>query len=474
MLKYSLDSDQKALEINLNEKIYGTFAEIGAGQEVARYFFKVGAAAGTIAKTMSAYDKVYSDEIYGTEEKKRYVCESRLVKMLDHEYRLLDDRLSDYRPNTNFFVFANTVSTLNFHRTVTGHGWMGLRFQLSPDSPPNDLILHVRLLDNSTSQQQSAIGILGVNMIYACYNYANDPEKMIKSLMEQIHRRVNIDMVRLSGPDFDVDNRLVSYWMVKHNLSNIALFNEQGHNIHPSEFLYKQYLMLIRGNFRPLTLVGCDLIQKAYDQFRNEEEVEEGKSHLILEILYKADRAYEDEKDFLERVYILNRLGYKILLSNCTYREEVITYLSKYKIKKIGIGLGSRKVEKLISEKYEQFKNDRLLTEFGKLFRNNTTLYVYPSLKKSTGELFQVENLRIPEGAKYIYKHLQEAGYIKGIKVYTPENLSIHSKDVRNDMLKNGKYWTTCVLPEVKDMILANKWLKVGTEEDWKCADEEA
>ena len=209
--RQSLETEQKALEINLDDRVYGTFAEIGAGQEVARYFFQVGAAAGTIAKTMSAYDKVYSDEIYGPEPNGRYVCESRLYKMLDHEFELMETRLKHERPNTNFFAFADTVAAMNFSKTIKGEGWLGLRFQLKPGGKTNDLVIHVKMLDNDNKLQQQAIGVLGVNLLYGVYRYSHDVEILIQSLMDSLHGRVSIDMIRLSGGNFkDIDNHLLT------------------------------------------------------------------------------------------------------------------------------------------------------------------------------------------------------------------------------------------------------------------------
>ena len=244
--RQSLETEQKALEINLDDKIYGTFAEIGAGQEVARYFFQVGAAAGTIAKTMSAYDKVYSDEIYGPEPMGRYVCESRLYKMLDHEFELMETRLKLERPNTCFFAFADTVAAINFSKTITGEGWLGLRFQLKPGGKTNDLVIHVKMLDNDNKLQQQAAGVLGVNLIYAIFRYNNDVETMLQSLMDSLHGRVSVDMIRLSGPDFkDIDNRLLSLWLIKHKMSDVAMFGPDKRNVHPSEFMYKKNLLVV-------------------------------------------------------------------------------------------------------------------------------------------------------------------------------------------------------------------------------------
>ena len=235
MALQALETEQKALEINLDDNIYGTFAEIGAGQEVARYFFQVGAAAGTIAKTISAYDKVYSDKIYGLETSGRYVCESRLYKMLDHEYDLMIERLENQRPNANFFVFADTIAAINYTKTIKGDGWLGLRFQLSPNGQPNDIVLHVKMLDNDNHLQQQAIGVLGVNLIYGCYKYHENPEMLIQSLMDGLHGRVAIDMLRLSGPNFEeVDNRWLCLMLVKHGLSDVAMFGPDGRSVHLS------------------------------------------------------------------------------------------------------------------------------------------------------------------------------------------------------------------------------------------------
>lgn len=259
-MQRKLDTDQKALEVNLNQKIYGTFAEIGAGQEVARYFFKVGAAAGTIAKTMSAYDKTYSDCIYGDELTGRYVCESRLYKMLDHEYELLIKRLSEKRPGSLFFAFSDTISALNFHRTNIGHGWMGIRFQTREGGPANDLVVHARMMDNDPQLQAKAIGILGVNMVYACFYFLNDINQFVKSLQDYLKGRVVIDMIRISGPDFDhLDNRLLNYLLVQNGLADVAMFSAEGDSLHASEKYYKRPTMVIRGTYKPPTIVTEDV-----------------------------------------------------------------------------------------------------------------------------------------------------------------------------------------------------------------------
>ena len=151
----------KALRINLNENIYGTFAEIGAGQETVRNFFRAGGASGTIAKTISAYDKDFSDAIYGVEEDGRYVTEDRLKKMLTHEMNLIEQRiLREKHPNKIYFAYANTVATIDFAKKYKGHGWVGIRFQTNPDEPYSEIILHIRFHETEALLQQHTLGIL--------------------------------------------------------------------------------------------------------------------------------------------------------------------------------------------------------------------------------------------------------------------------------------------------------------------------
>ncbi len=376
-----LDTDQKALEINLDEHIYGTFAEIGAGQEVARIFFKVGAAAGTIAKTMSAYDKVYSDEIYGAEPTGRYVCQPRLYKMLNHEYQLLEQRLQRQKPETNFFVFADTVAALDFRRTVSGHGWLGIRFQLDPDGAPNDLVLHVKLLDRDAQQQASAIGILGVNVVYACYRYADDPETLVRSLIDGLKGRVVVDMIRLTGPDFQhLDNRYLSLLLVQYGLTEVAMFGPDGQNVHGSEFLYRKALMVARGHYKPPTLVSIDAIQSSFAQFIAEPDVDENKAHILCELTLDTlqENGMISKTDFLDRARALGAIGQSVIVSNCENHQRLINYLSDFRISRLGLVMGAHELLDIITETYFENKDDNLLVAFGELLHRE-----YPDLRLS-------------------------------------------------------------------------------------------
>ncbi len=451
-----LETDQKALEINLNTKVYGTFAEIGAGQEVARYFFQVGAAAGTIAKTMSAYDKVYSDQIYGVEPTGRYVCESRIHKMMDHEYELMVDRLRHDRPDTNFFVFADTIAAINYSRTIPGNGWMGLRFQLDPaSSKHNDLLLHVRMLDNDNQLQQQAIGILGVNMIYAVYHYYDDPETLVLSLLDGLKGRISIDMIVLEGQNFTVDNRLLSLWLVKHGLTNITMFDPRGRSIHPSEFLYRKSVMVVRGSFRPITLVNEDMLKAGYHQFRESEGIEPTKSFLLTELTLDNLQASAElnERDFLHRATLLNELGQTVVISNYGRYSDLINYLSLYKVNPVGIVLGVNELLQMISQRYHDNQDGRLLAAFGEIFTRNVKLYVYPAQQEGSEDLMTAQNVPIPEGVKFLYKHLLDSGQIVDIHNFHPENLHIYSTNVLH-MIKSGEEgWEKLVPDKVARLI---------------------
>lgn len=455
-MRQLLETEQKALEINLNDKIYGTFAEIGAGQEVARYFFQVGAAAGTIAKTMSAYDKTYSDKIYGEEVSGRYVCEARLYKMLDHEHRLMQTRLANERPDTNFFVFADTVAAINYSRTIKGNGWLGIRFQLKPGTAHNDLVLHVRMLDNDNQLQQQAIGILGVNLIYACYHYSEEPEVMLQSLLDGLRGRVKIDMVRLTGPDFaDLDNRLLSLWMVKNGLTDVAIFGPDRQNLHASEFLYKQHVMLVRGSFRPATLVNMDMIQKSYQQFRNEPKVDPRRCFLLTEITMKnlCSIGELDEQDFLDRAELLNTLGQTVVISDCDQYQNMVAYLTDYRVQQLGIVVGVGELLELINDKYYQNMDGRLLAAFGELFTRNVKFYVYPARQEGSGELITAQNLPIPEGVKFLYQHLRDSRQVADVEGFNSDILHIFSKEVLREIRNAGSGWEEMVPAQVAALI---------------------
>ena len=457
-----LDTDQKALEINLDESIYGTFAEIGAGQEVARIFFKVGAAAGTIAKTMSAYDKIYSDEIYGVEPSGRYVCAPRLYKMLDHEYQLIEQRLQRRKPNTNFFVFADTVAALDYQRTVSGQGWLGLRFQLQPDAPPNDLVLHVKMLDRDPQLQASSIGILGVNIVYACYRHANNPETLIKSLIDGLRGRVVIDLIRITGPDFEtLDNRYLSLLLVQFGLTEVAMFGPDGQNVHGSEFLYRKSLMVARGHYKPPTLVSLDAIQSSFAQFIAEPEVEMSQAHIMCELTLdtlKVDGEIS-KRDFLDRAYALNAIGQSVIVSNCDNHQRLINFLADFKIRKLGLVIGVRELLDIITQKYYQNRDGNLLVAFGELFTRNIRIYVYPALSlENSDQLLTATSMPVPEGITFLYQYLLDSQHIVEVTDYNAGLLHIFPQNVLQMIQEQTEGWEQ-YLPEKISLLIKKEGL---------------
>lgn len=454
-----LETEQKALEINLDNQVYGAFAEIGAGQEVARYFFQVGAAAGTIAKSMSAYDKIVSDDIYGPEPKGRYVCESRLYKMLDHEYQLMENRLRLVRPEQHFFVFADTVAAINYSKTIKGDGWLGLRFQLKHDQAPNDLVLHVRMLDNDNRQQQQAIGILGVNMVYGCYRYNKDPETLLKSLMDNLVGRVMLDLVRLEGPAFgQLDNRLISLWMVKNGLSQVAIFGPDGRGLHASEFLYKKSILIARGSYRPPTLVQNDMIEHAYEQFREETDVDADKTSFLTEITLDNLRSDGDlnERDFMDRVELLCAMKQTVIISNCVQHKSLIAYFADYKVHRIGLALGARKLQNIITETYQN-NPDNLLGAFGELFLRNVRFYVYPARYEGSSDLITCRTLDVPLPIRFLYEHLLENRNIVDVQQFNPYILHIYHKKVLRAIQQGESGWEKKVTDEVARLIKSKR-----------------
>lgn len=449
-------TEQKALEINLDEKIYGTFAEIGAGQEVARYFFQVGGAAGTIAKTMSAYDKIYSDRIYGTEESGRYVCESRIYKMLDHEYNLMYTRLHDQRPGTRFFVFADSISALNYQKTNKGEGWLGVRFQVDPNGEPNDIIIHVKMLDNDNWLQQQAIGVLGVNLIYACFRHFEDADDFIRSLVDNIEDRVSVDMIRASGPDCEhVDDRVLSLKLVTNGLTDVAMFAPSKCNIHASEVLYKKHIMIVRGSYRPATYVNEDMLEKGFSQFKADHKIKDNKAVLLAEVTLDNLRSDGeiDIKDFKDRMDILCGLGQTVIISNCTHHAKLISYFADYKPKKIGLMLGVKVLQNILDLLYNRNQDGKLLSAFGEVFTSRVTLYVYPSMDVSKNEVITCDTMEIPPKITFLYKHLRECNQIEDVRDYNPEILHIFSKEVLSMIRMGMPGWEKMVTPDVYEII---------------------
>jgi hypothetical protein len=456
----NLSTPEKALRINLSKDVYGSFAEIGAGQEVAANFFKVGGASGTVAKTISAYDMKFSDAIYG--QCARYVCEDRLVRMLDHEYPLLAERLPARIKTTRFFAFATTVEALNFKRTNQGHGWVGLRFQLRPMGEPNDCICHVRMHDGDPLQQQLALGVLGVNMLYSCM-FVRDPEDILMSLLDGLGpRRMEVDMFRLSGPDFaHVDNRLMALKLVKDGLTKAAMFGPDGDVMQPSDELYKKNLLVLRGRFRPPTHVNLDMLEVTRKQFEKEPDVDPSKVMEIAELTLNdlSPDGKVDENDFLHRAEILCSLGQNVLISNYYEHYRLVDYLSKITMgKKIGIAMGVYALEKVFDEKTYEGLRGGILECFASLFGSNVKIYVYPAWKKNTKELLTLEHFegQLPANLRNLFRFLMDHDKLANVAGANTSHLHIVSDDVLSMIRKGDARWEDCVPDKVRDAVKTN------------------
>ncbi|GHA31359.1 hypothetical protein GCM10007103_11190 [Salinimicrobium marinum] len=442
----------KALRINLNENIYGTFSEIGAGQETVRNFFRAGGASGTIAKAMSAYDKDFSDAIYGIEEDKRYVTEERLKKMLSHETTLIEQRISrEKHPNKLFFTYANTVATIDFAKKYKGHGWVGIRYQVHPEEDYNEIILHVRFHENDARLQQNTLGILGVNLIYGAYYKYDNPKKLLRYLYDHIDKdQIEIDTINFSGPRFEkVDNRLMSLQLVKNGMTDAVMFAPDGNNVLPAKILYKKNILALRGSFRPVTKVNMDMYKQSLDLFLKENRVSQENTEVIFEITLSNLRAEGeiDERDFMDRARLLCSLGQTVMISNFQEYYRVVEYFSRYTKERMGLAMGVNNLVDIFDEKYYRHLSGGILEAFGKLFFKDLKVYLYPLKDKDTGEITTSEDLKVHPRMKELYKFFKYNGKVVDIQDYDPNILDIYSREVLQ-MIASGQSGWEEMLPE--------------------------
>lgn len=458
----SIGTHQKALKINLDPAKYGTFAEIGAGQEVARWFFRVGGAAGTIAKSMSAYDMTISDAIYGRSD--RYVSRERLYKMLEHEYQLMLERLDAKRgSDTKFFVFADTVAAKSFKGTGDCQGWMGMRFQATPKGPASEIIIHIRMLDRENLQQQETIGIMGVNLIYGALYLSHDPKEFIASLMDDLGReRVEVDMIKFTGPAFEkYDNRLMSLQLVQQGLTSAAIFTANGEVVQAAEVLYKKPILVERGSFRPVTHVTLDMLSCAQAQFVQEPGVQGEEVLVLLEMTLKnlEDHGEINHQDFLDRVDILGTLGKTVLISNYLEFWKLAAYLHRYTKKTVGLAMGVPTLREIFEEKYYTDLEGGILESFGRLFKNDLKLYAYPLQDPVSNSIITAGNLRVAPHLRHLYAYLIENHFIQGMKDTNEKFLPIFSRTVLKQLKAGDPAWEAAVPSQVVKIIKERKLL---------------
>jgi hypothetical protein len=468
-----LTTNRKAHTINLDDTIYGTFAEIGAGQEVARLFFQAGGASRTVAKTISAYDMAFSDAIYG--KAVRYVSEERLALMLDHEYQLLDERLKASRGDrSTFFVFANTVATMGY-KSNEAHGWMGVRFQADPGAAPSDVVLHVRMWDMESVLQQDALGIAGTNLIYAAFFYRDDPQRFIQSLADNLGvDRLEVDMLKFSGPAFaNVDNRLMSLNLVLFGLTNAVMFGPEGSVLQPSGVLYKKAVLVERGSFRPVTHINVDMLNCATAQFVQEPALKGKEVVVIMEITMNNLLATGelDQTDFLSRVDLLGELGFTAMVSDYSEYYRLTSYFRRYTKEMIGVAMGINNLHEVFDEKYYEHLEGGILESFGRMFRHAVKLYVYPMRQEmydrylqggdanqptaavghafASDVLITAKNVQVVDHLRNLYAHLLENHYLDCIVGFDRDVLNIFSRDVLRRIKEGDSSWEQMVPAKV-------------------------
>lgn len=449
-------TQEKALEINLDRSIYGTVVEIGAGQETARQFFSAGAAAGTIAKTMSAYDMQVSDDVYG--KAGRYVSLERARQMLKYEYDLLVQRLENVRDvESKFFSYAATVTARSYSQKNECHGWVGVRRQSCPGAEPSEIVLHVRMLEDTNRLQSEALGILGINLVYGAYHFADDPKRLIDSLQDGmgVEKRIEIDLIDFSGPDFAaVENRLMNLHLIRSWSCRAVMFDAAGRSTVPASALRKKDTVVIRGSFKPPTKVHMDMQQTATKHFLQEEGVEADKVLVVAEITMNelSDENDQADADFLARVDLLNELGFSVLVSDYLRFFRLRSWIRRYTSNRIGIVLSVLDFNYLFDAEYYEGLEGGILEAMGKLFSDNTNVYVYPSIRD--GKLVTLDNVGVEPDLEYLLKHLVHNKRMVSADIVDVANLQISARDIATQIPKGHGEWESQVPAVTRDSII--------------------
>ena len=453
-----MSAKEKALELNLDDSVYGTFAEIGAGQEVARNFFQAGGAAGTMAKSMSAYDMKVSDDIYG--KSNRYVSENRLKTMILKEYEQLTERLSSERGDTTtFFSFADTVAAKSYKGKGDCHGWMGVRFQHEVNAKPSEIIIHVRMFDRSNLQQQDVLGIVGVNLLYAVYRYLGQRECFIGSLRDNIDsERLQIDMIEIEGPAFEgADERLWSLELVKQRFCESVMFNSEGCVVEGKDALYGKNILVCRGSFRPPTLLNLDMLKTGKEYFKKHLPEDDDTIVILPEISMNKllERGSVDNEDFLARMKLLTELGHNVLISNYETYGDLNRYLSSCTKKKLAFILGYYNLQEVFNQENYKHKHGGLFEGLGDLLGQRTTLFCYPAMEDN--KILRLEDAPLTKSEKGLIDYLENEKHIVNIEGYDEGVLHIWSRVVLEMIQKGRSEWEKMVPDSSVKMVKENK-----------------
>ncbi len=452
-----IPTNRKALVINIDTNLYGSFAEIGGGQEVARHFFQAGGASDTIAKTISAYDKRFSDSFYNNNKPGRHVSEQRLIKMLDYEYKEVT-RLLDARNKENtFFALANTMEVLNYTKSNKSHGWMGVKFQLTHNSKPNVVIIHVKLLENDALLQQQTIGTLGVNLLYACKFYHHSPNNFLKSLTDNLTiDRYRITMMRMHGPDLDyVDNKLLAVQLVKNKMTHAIMFDKKGNVQQPSDMLYKKNVLAFRGSFLPVTYIAKDILNKSMALFAKDEDYEHENTLSFCELSINniLTKGEVNEQEFLNRVEMLVSIGQNVMISDIPEYYKLVEFFSQFKLKNLRIVMGIPTFEKVLNKKYYSDLKGGILEAIGKMFPANMKLYIYPTKKTEKSDIIASDDIRMDDDVKMLFDYLKKNRFILDINSAMKNQLHISTRKVLKMIITGDPEWEKYVPISVAKII---------------------
>jgi hypothetical protein len=466
MVDGASNAQEKALKINSDDAKFGTFAEIGAGQEVARWFFHVGKASLTVAKSISAYDMAISDGLYGTAQ--HYVSRARLEAMLDCEFGQLTERLGARRGDrTTFFVFADTAATHGSSRTSGGHGWLGVRFQDRPGAAPSEVIIHIEMLDVFTTSRQEAVGFVGVNLVYGALMLHEDPPALIRSLMDGLdRRRIEIDLIKFSGPAFTgVDNRLMSLQLVEQGLTDAAMFTADRGVVQASEILHNRRVLIERGSFRPVTNVTLSMLDAAQAQLEQDFGAPVEERAVLMEMTLHNLMSGEtiDHQDFLARADILGALEKTVMISNYTRFDRVVSYLRQYTQDWIGMVVGIPTLRAIFEEKYYTELEGGILEGLGRLFMGSVRLFVYPTLSAETGEIETADKFAVSPELKHLYSYLFENGFIEPVRQFSTDQLHVNPSEVLEKIQSGDHTWTNFVPATAAAVIERDKLFGMGT-----------
>ena len=437
-----LDTHHKALTLNLDPSTFGSFAEIGAGQEVARWFLIVGGASGTVAKTISAYDKEVSDDLYGSGS--RYVSRQRLEAMLEHEWSQLLSQLQETRGRqTRFFSFVDTVSARNYAGTNDPHGWIGLRFQSEPGGSPNDVLLHINMRDPSNVLQQDAVGILGVNLIYAAFYQAATKESFFAGLAQNVIReRIEIDFVDFRGPAFaSWDRSTLLAYLVHAGFAEAVFFSPAGTNAPASDVLYKKPIVLAPGYFghvdRSHGMLHAQLLAAGVQELQR--ELSESSSSAPIGIFalsaepLKPEDPAPEVPDLLRRIDALLAQGGNVLLFRERQLYTMIALVNRYTKAPVRVVAGLSLLIRALNDPYFNLEGRRL-EALSRLFAQNVRIYAYPmsgvDLREAikslsvtglewseTNSVVSADHLRIAPPLGHLYEYLLASNFLVPMQI---------------------------------------------------------